>query len=133
MARISSLDGNWGVTYLGLLAGMPTMTGSQTKTPEFSARRMRLETRGKNGGNSDSRGEQPSSIAELGKYRAPAQQVQMVLLVSREDSSYPVAQSLAPLHLPPLHDLQEVSGQILNDTFYRPMSTFVTLARHSSG
>jgi hypothetical protein len=45
---------------------MLTMTGSQTTMPESSAKRRKLEMRGKNGGNSVSRGEQLSNIVELG-------------------------------------------------------------------
>jgi hypothetical protein len=45
---------------------MLTMTGSRTTTPEFNVKRRKLEMRGKNGGNSVSRGEQLSNIVELG-------------------------------------------------------------------
>jgi hypothetical protein len=47
---------------------MLMMTGSQTTIPEFSEKRKKPETRGKNGGNSVLRGEQPSNIAEPGKH-----------------------------------------------------------------
>jgi hypothetical protein len=68
MAKILLLDRNLGVIYLGLPVGMLTMTGSQTTMPESSEKRKRLETRGKNGGNSVLRGEQPSNIAETGNH-----------------------------------------------------------------
>jgi len=97
--------------------------------------RRRRGARGKDGENNVSREEQLSSNANLGKLLLLVRQPQMALLVFLGDLNYPATKFL-PLPLRPLsprHEVREVSGQILNATLCKLMSTFVTSVRHNSG